>query len=140
MRALFITAFFLANIVVANAASPIGTWSTGNGKAKVKVAKCGSGICAKIISLRQPNDQNGRPLRDLNNPKASLKTRKIIGISLFLGMRAAGNGTWQGHLYSPEKGGTFQGSVQQISGNILKVKGCLSGGFLCQSEMWKRIR
>ncbi len=140
MRILFIAVFFITGIISANAASPIGTWRTGDGKAKVKVTKCKSGICARIISLRQPKGPNGKPLTDQNNPKPHLRKRPIIGLSLFLGMRPAGQGSWQGRLYSPEKGGIYGGSVTQISGNLLKVKGCLSGGFLCESKMWKRIK
>ncbi len=141
MRFFIIATFFFVNIVTANAASPVGTWRTGDGKAKVKVTKCSAGICARIISLRQPNGANGKPLRDQNNPKAHLRKRPIIGISLFMGMRPSGNGAWRGRLYSPEKGGVFSGYVTQLSRNMLKIKGCMgSSTFLCQSKMWKRIK
>ncbi len=141
MRILFSAAIYIvASLLPASAADPFGIWLARNGKANVKVAKCGSGICANIISLKKPNDKNGKPLHDGNNPNPRLKSRPILGLPLFVSMRKTGNGTWQGKVYDPEKGGTFKGYVTQISGNILKVQGCLSMGFPCETYMWKRIK
>ncbi len=141
MRILLFAAFYMvAGLFSANAADPFGIWLAGKGKASVKVSKCGNAICANIISLKQPNDKNGKPLRDDNNPNASLKTRPIIGLPLFIAMRKTGNSAWQGQVYDPEKGGTYKGFVTQLSSNILKVQGCLSVGFPCETYMWKRIK
>ena len=140
MKFLYITVglLFAALSTTAHAKNPTGVWLANNGKAKVKISQCGSSLCAKIIALTQPNDAQGRPMRDQNNPNPRLKNRKIVGISLFLGMAPSGNDFWSGRLYSPEKGGTYSGNVKQISRNLLQVKGCL--GMFCQSYMWKRIQ
>lgn len=140
MRILLATSVILAGLASAAAANPTGTWLARNGKANVTVTKCEAGLCANIVSLKQPHDSNGKPLTDQNNPDSSLRNRPIIGLPLFLGMRATGQNSWEGQVYDPEKGGIFRGYVQQISGNILKVQGCLSMGFPCETYMWKRIK
>src|SRR5215470_12961103 len=48
---------------------PSGVWLTQAGDAKVKVSKCGNGICGVIVWLREPIDvATGKPAVDDKTP------------------------------------------------------------------------
>src|SRR5438445_7655159 len=57
------------------AADPMGTWHTEEGKAIVRIAACGPALCGTIISLKEANDETGKPKTDKNNADASLRSR-----------------------------------------------------------------
>src|SRR5690348_18505448 len=93
------------------AGEPTGVWQTQAGDARVKVSKCGGGICGVIVSLREPIDPaTGKPQVDNKNPNPSLTIRPIIGLPLFSGMRPAG-GKWTGQIYNADDGGTYASSI-----------------------------
>src|ERR1700694_2011325 len=78
---------------------PNGIWLTQAGDAKVRVSKCGRGICGVIVWLKDPIDAvTGKPQIDDKNPNPSLARRPMIGLPLFIGMHAAGPNKWLGRL------------------------------------------
>src|SRR3981189_1158256 len=65
-----------------------GIWLTQAGDARVRVSKCGAGICGVVVWLRDPIDSaTGKPQVDDKNPNPSLKRRPMIGLPLFSGLR-----------------------------------------------------
>ena len=60
----------------AQGAGPVGVWLTEKGDARVKVSKCGNGICGVIVGLKDPIDPaTGHPQVDDKNPNPALRTR-----------------------------------------------------------------
>ncbi|WP_454632496.1 DUF2147 domain-containing protein [Bradyrhizobium cenepequi] len=120
------------------AADPSGVWQTQAGDARVKISKCGGGICGVIVSLREPIDPStGRPQADNKNPNPALTARPIIGLPLFSGMRPGGGGKWAGQIYNADDGGTYASSISLAGPDTLKVEGCV--GALCGGETWTRV-
>ena len=116
---------------------PSGVWLTQAGDAKVRVSKCGGGICGVIVWLKDPiNPSTGKPQVDDKNPNPSLARRPIIGLPLFRGMPPSGPNKWSGHIYNADDGGTYVSSVSLSGPDTLKVEGCV--GALCGSESWTR--
>jgi len=75
----------------AQALEPSGVWLTQQGDAKVRVSKCGGGICGVIVWLREPTDSaTGKPATDSKNPNPALASRPMIGLPLFSGMQPSG--------------------------------------------------
>ena len=67
---------------------PTGVWLTQAGDARVKVSKCGGGLCGVIVGLKDPIDPaTGKPQVDDKNPNPALKKRPMIGLPLFSGMQ-----------------------------------------------------
>lgn len=117
---------------------PIGVWLTQAGDARVRVSKCGAGICGTIVWLREPVDQaTGRPQVDDKNPNPALKSRPMMGLSLFLGMRASAPNRWSGRIYNADDGGTYESHVSMAGSNTLRVEGCV--GAICGGENWTRV-
>ena len=115
-----------------------GVWMTQAGDARVRVSKCGSGICGVIVGLKDPIDRaTGQSQIDDKNPNPALQTRPVIGISLFIGMRPSGPSKWTGQIYNADDGGTYVSHVTFAGGDSLHVEGCV--GIICGGETWTRV-
>jgi uncharacterized protein (DUF2147 family) len=136
--AIAIVAALLAAVpVTAQAAGPDGVWLTQAGDAKVRVSKCGGGLCGVVVWLREPIDpMTGKPEIDDKNPNPALAKRPIIGLSLFIGMRPAGPNKWSGQIYNADDGKTYASNISVAGPDTLKVEGCV--GALCGGETWSR--
>ena len=87
------------------AGEPTGIWLTQAGDARVRVSKCGGGICGVIVWLKDPiNAATGKPQVDDKNPNPALARRPMIGLPLFSGMRPPGPNKWSGQIYNADDG------------------------------------
>ncbi|WP_234684469.1 DUF2147 domain-containing protein [Bradyrhizobium monzae] len=121
----------------AQSADASGTWLTQAGDARVKISKCGGGICGVIVWLREPTDTaTGQPATDSKNPNPALARRPMIGLPLFSGMQSSGPNKWSGQIYNADDGSTYASSVSVTSAETLRVEGCV--GALCGGETWTR--
>src|SRR6266702_7084071 len=72
----------------AQSADASGTWLTQAGDARVKISKCGGGLCGVIVWLKEPYDTaTGQPATDSKNPNPALARRAMIGLPLFSDMQ-----------------------------------------------------
>jgi uncharacterized protein (DUF2147 family) len=118
---------------------PGGLWLTQAGDAKVKVSKCGGGICGVVVWLRDPIDPTtGKPQIDDKNPNPSLARRPVIGLPLFSAMQPSAPGKWSGAIYNADDGKNYASSISIAGPDSLRVEGCV--GALCGGETWSRTR
>ena len=114
-----------------------GIWLTQAGDAKVRISKCGGGICGVVVWLKDPIDPaTGKPAIDDKNPNPALAKRPMIGLPLFLGMRPTGPNKWSGRIYNADDGSVYVSNISVTGPNALKVEGCV--GALCGGEDWTR--
>jgi uncharacterized protein (DUF2147 family) len=114
-----------------------GVWLTQAGDAKVRVSKCGGGICGVVIWLKEPiNPATGKPQIDDKNPNPALAKRPIIGLSLFAGMHPSAPSKWSGEIYNADDGKSYRSNISLASPDALRVEGCV--GALCGGETWTR--
>ncbi|WFU17731.1 DUF2147 domain-containing protein [Bradyrhizobium sp. CB3481] len=135
-----VTAAFLAatSAFAQGAAEPSGVWQTQAGDARVKISKCGGGICGVIVSLKEPIDQaTGKPQVDDKNPNPAMKKRPMLGLPLFSGMQPVAANKWSGQIYNADDGGTYASSISVAGPDTLRVEGCV--GALCGGETWTRV-
>jgi uncharacterized protein (DUF2147 family) len=133
-----LTALLGAPPVKAQAGGEVtGIWLTQAGDARVRVSKCGAGICGVIVWLRDPiNATTGKPEVDDKNPNPALARRPMIGLRLFSGMRPVGPNKWSGQIYNADDGNTYASSIAVAGPDSLRVEGCV--GALCGGETWSR--
>ena len=94
-------------------ADPIeGNWKTKTGDTAA-IGGCGGGFCI------------------------TLKTGEFAGKSIGK-MTATGGGDYEGSITKPSNGKTYSGSAT-LSGNSLKMRGCVFGGLICKSQTWSRL-
>ena len=135
-----VTAAFLAatSAFAQGAAEPSGVWQTQAGDARVKISKCGGGICGVIVSLKEPIDPaTGKPQVDDKNPNPALKKRPMLGLPLFSAMQPVAANKWSGQIYNADDGGTYASSISVAGPDTLRVEGCV--GALCGGETWTRV-
>ena len=120
------------------AGEPVGIWLTQAGDARVRVSKCGGGICGVIVGLKEPIDPaTGKPQVDDKNPNPALAKRPMIGLPLFSRMHPSGPGKWSGQIYNADDGSTYASHVSVTGPDTLRVEGCM--GALCGGETWTRV-
>jgi len=135
---LILTALLGASPARAQAGGQVtGVWLTQAGDARVRVSKCGGGICGVIVWLRVPIDPaTGKRQIDDKNPNPALARRPMIGLPLFTGMRPVGPNKWSGQIYDADDGKTYASSVSVAGPDSLRVEGCV--GAFCGGETWSR--
>ena len=104
----------------ASAADIVGTWLRSNGESRVRMTKCGGGVCGVITWLKNP-----------------AKTEAKVGQQVFYDMKEDG-GVWTGTAFNPEDGRTYTGKAS-ISGPNMTTKGCVFGGLICKTVTWTRV-
>jgi uncharacterized protein (DUF2147 family) len=131
----FLGAVFLSTGASADV-SPLGTWTMG--KVTVKVTDCGGGICGTIVALKEPISKiDGKPKVDRENPDESKRQRPLIGLPVMTGMKPMSGDQWQGSIYNPDDGRTYNATVK-LDGDTMKVQGCVASIF-CKTNNFARV-
>jgi uncharacterized protein (DUF2147 family) len=130
----FLAALLMAVASPAFAAEPIGEWLVEDGVARVRVEKCTDRYWGVISWEKNPGGQ------DTNNPDPSKRTRPTLGMPILLGMATVSEpNTWEGEIYNSRNGKTYSARIMLKQPDVLRVEGCLVGGFLCGGQNWTRV-
>ena len=105
----------------------VGTWKTqpdDNGNyGHVIISTCGSEICGVID---KGYDSKGKQLASPN-----------VGKRMLWAMKPQGGGAYSGgKIWAPDRDKTYN-SKMTLSGNTLKVEGCVLG--ICRGQTWTRV-
>jgi uncharacterized protein (DUF2147 family) len=111
-------------------AEPIhGTWENPTGDVRVVTQPCGDNLCGKVSWAS-----------DLAKKDAAAGgTPNLIGTSLLRDYRLTKPGHWKGHVFVPDLGDTYYSRIVQLDSRRIKISGCILGGLLCKSQIWKKI-
>lgn len=109
-----------------------GTWRHPENGSYVQMYKCGDGLCAKIVSVK-----DGQKTDD-KNPDAAKRNRPIVGLVIMSGAKKSGAASWQGQLYDRSSGKTYSGTVTVKSKSQLDLTGCVAA-VLCKTVAWSRV-
>lgn len=143
MRTILATTLLLVGVAGARAEAPkdpSGTWLTGDGRAKIRIDRCGPGqslVCGKVVWLKVPNSDAGTPRTDIKNPDPKKRARPVLGLPLIEGLKPDEE-KFSGEIYNIEEGKVYQVSVERESASELSVSGCLLK-VLCGSQTWTRV-
>jgi uncharacterized protein (DUF2147 family) len=134
--ALAALAFAAAMPVAALAAAEdaIGTWKDTETGGITQVYNCGAGICIKVVT---PSKDRAV---DSNNPDPKLKGRSMAGVVIMNGAAKDTADRWKGQVYNSEDGKTYTGYLEVKGKNEVKLEGCILGGLVCKSHVWKRTQ
>jgi uncharacterized protein (DUF2147 family) len=119
----------------------LGVWETGSGKARVKIDKVGDKFYGKVVWLREPLNEEGKPKVDKNNPDEKLRTVPILGYKLIKDFSYKGDKTWEeGTIYDPENGSTYSCTIKMTDENTLDVRGFIGVSLFGRTDVWKRVQ
>lgn len=110
----------LGTISLAYATDIDGQWARGDGNAKVRIAPCGSDICATNIWIKP------------GTPKEKEGDRLVMSI------QAGADGVYSGTAFDPQRDMTYKLTVT-VQGDNMTTKGCIVAGLLCKGINWTRI-
>jgi uncharacterized protein (DUF2147 family) len=103
----------------ANAASYSGLWYDHTGRSAIQVSKCGSGLCGRIVWLKNKSHNS------------------VCGTAIIGGGKRVGNSYDTGWIYSPERRKKYSVEIT-LQGNSLKVMGYAGSKMLSKTMMWHR--
>jgi len=116
----------------------IGVWCNETNTVHVEFFQSGNSYSGKIVWMDKPNDENGKPKTDKNNPDSKLRSRSIMGLPI-IGNLKYQNSQWVGgSIYNPSKGLIASCDIEMSDSNTLKVKA--SKGLFSTVKTWKRIK
>jgi uncharacterized protein (DUF2147 family) len=127
MKNLSLTTCLLFALAAPALAEPaLGTWKTqvdDGAYAHVKMEQCGAAVCGVIA---RTFDSTGE------------YKSENLGKKLVIDMKPEGNGRYAGQVWRPSNNKIYIGKME-VSGNSLKLQGCVAGGLLCSSQQWSRL-
>ena len=128
MKTIIIAAFATVALGAGGAAADpaLGTWKTqvdDGAYAHIKMTKCGANICGKIE----------RTFNDTGEFQS-----ENIGKTLVIDMQPDGSGHYAGKVWRPSNDKVYIGKMD-VTGDSLKLAGCVAGGLLCSKQTWSRL-
>lgn len=137
---LFLMVFAGAALAQTEADAIVGVWESGNGKARIKIDKANDKFNGRIVWLREPNDEAGKPKLDKNNPEEALRSKPLLGYSMLKGFSYRGEKNWEdGTIYDPESGSTYSCTITMTDENTLDVRGYIGVSLFGRTDVWKRV-
>jgi uncharacterized protein (DUF2147 family) len=115
----------------------LGTWLTQDKEAKVEFYKSNGKYYGKIIWLKNPTDEFGKPFTDVENPDKALQLRQLMNLVILSDFEYDDNEWIDGTLYDPNKGSTYNSKIWLEDNKTLKVRGYI--GFLYETETWTKL-
>jgi len=119
----------------------LGVWESGSGKARVKIDKQGDKYVGRIVWLREPNNEEGKPKVDKNNPDEKLRNTPLLGYRMLKDFIYTGEKNWEeGTIYDPENGSTYSCEITMTDENTLDVRGFIGLSVFGRTDVWKRVQ
>ncbi|HEX7367204.1 MAG TPA: DUF2147 domain-containing protein [Pelobium sp.] len=136
-----IALFFTAAVTFAQSPDAIvGKWLNSSGEANIQIYKTGDKYNGKLVWLKTPNNEQGKPKTDIHNPDANLRGRSLLGLEILKGFKFD-DGEWEdGTIYDPKSGKTYS-CVMTLKGNDkLSVRGYVGISLLGRTDVWTRVK
>ncbi|MFN4083953.1 MAG: DUF2147 domain-containing protein [Bacteroidia bacterium] len=119
----------------------IGVWETGSGKARVKITKSGNYYYGRIVWLREPNNEEGKPKVDKNNPDEAQRQTPLLGLRMLKSFEFKGDNLWEdGTIYDPESGSTYNCKINLQDENTMNIRGFIGISAFGRTDVWKRVQ
>jgi uncharacterized protein (DUF2147 family) len=121
-----------------NADLILGTWLTASGKAKVQIYKEGNKYNGKIVWLKDPNDEKGKPKVDKNNSEPAKRTVPLLGLNLLKDFVFDEDEWEDGTIYDPENGKTYSCTIKYRDGK-LDLRGYIGISLIGRTQTWFKV-
>lgn len=118
----------------------LGKWLNANGQGQILIYKRGDQYFGKVVWLRNPRDEAGKPKSDIKNPDERLKGRPLLGAEILKDFEYSGEGVWdEGSIYDPKTGKTYSCKMSMESSDKLDIRGFVGISLLGRTETWTRV-
>lgn len=130
----------LASFNTTNADAILGVWSNGTNKGHLQLYKQNGKYYGKIIWLKQPYDEAGKPKVDKNNPDNHFRGQHLLGLVMLKDFRYE-DGEWtDGKIYNPDDGKEYQCNMKLKDPATLSIRGYIGFSLFGKTEKFIRVR
>jgi uncharacterized protein (DUF2147 family) len=137
LRTILLAAALTAVSGSAFAADISGLWQTPTNGGQVEIARCGNSLCGKLVN--STHIKADPMVKDVKNKDEAQRGRTLKNLQMLYDF-SGGPTKWKGgKVYNPDDGGTYSGTIELISDNQLKLKGCIVAPF-CKTQVWNRVK
>ncbi len=117
----------------------LGNWLTGSKKGVVQIYKEGNKYNGKLIWLKTPTYEDGKPKVDKHNPDKAKQTAPLMGLNMLVGFVFEDNKWVDGTIYDPEKGKTYSCKIS-MKGDMLDVRGFIGISLIGRTDTWYKVQ
>ncbi len=123
-----------------NADDIIGIWLPGHGKARIHITKKDNKYNGRIVWLKEPNNSEGKPKVDKNNPDESKRTVPLLGYYILKNFEYTDQAWEKGTIYDPDNGSVYDCVIKMSDNNTLDVRGYIGVSLFGRTDTWKRLK
>lgn len=119
-----------------------GIWFNNEKTAKVEIFKGEDAkLYGKIVWLKK-SLRGGRSILDVNNPKPTLRSRPLIGMTVMGGFTKDDEADryTDGSIYDPKNGKTYNCRISQLKENELDIRGYIGIALMGRKTRWSRVQ
>lgn len=142
LRKLVLSAAVLFTATTAHATTMndlAGVWTTDDGQGAVEFFPCGEKRCGRIVWLKNPRGEDGKPVRDLNNPNKTAREKTVCELNVVANLEQQKDGTWdKGTVYDPNEGETYSVAIKILPNGNLEVMGYMGSKIFSETMIWTR--
>ncbi len=147
----YLSLFFLSCFIGLLAGSPVqekekadklvGVWQPSDGRSYIKIDKIGNKFYGRVVWLLEPNDENGKPRVDKNNPDEALRSTPLKGYRVLKDFAYdEEEGIWKdGTIYDPKNGTTYNCKIELVNDNKIEVRGFVGTAMFGRTDVWTRL-
>jgi uncharacterized protein (DUF2147 family) len=128
----------MAGAAMAGTTSPQGFWLTEDRDAALIISDCGNQLCGRIVWVEIATDR-AAPFLDENNPDPVKQKRRICGLAVLNGFRAAAPDRWTGDVYDPRNGKSYSSNLTALPDGTLRIHAYLALPIFGQTQIWTRV-
>jgi len=126
----------LTNLACANEADIEGRWLSGDESGWIEI-RLVDGLPKGFAAGATQAEPT--PRLDTLNPDPTLRSRRLLGITILDGFEYVGENVWKGGwVYDPNSGKTYRCSMTLVDHNTLKVRGFVGVSLFGRSDTWTR--
>ncbi|WP_113662722.1 DUF2147 domain-containing protein [Pedobacter nanyangensis] len=118
----------------------LGKWVNPSGEGQIEIYKRGEKYFGKLVWIKEPNDEKGKPKTDEKNPNESLRNKPILGLEILKNFEFDGSKWQEGTIYDPKSGKTYSCKLTLKEPNQLSIRGYIGVSLIGRTEVWKRVK
>ena len=117
----------------------LGVWKNGEGTGMIQIFKRGDKYYGRLVWLKVPNNPDGKPRTDVNNPDEAKRKVMLKGLENMRDFTYTGDNKWEnGKIYDPKNGSDYSCEMTLVDANTLEVRGFIGVSLFGRTDVWKR--
>lgn len=120
----------------------VGVWQPSDGRSYLKIDKIGNKFYGRVVWLKEPNEEDGSPKLDKNNPDESLRSTPLKGYRVMKDLVYYEEvKLWlDGTIYDPKNGTTYNCKIELMDDNKIEVRGFVGTAVFGRTDVWTRLQ